>query len=93
MRGNLPGFSMRFAFDWTYALCIHRGMIKGTDIIAIRQKLGLTQSELGDRLGGLHQGTVSRLERGQTKPRGLVLKVLLDLQAEAAARSPKGEAA
>jgi transcriptional regulator with XRE-family HTH domain len=68
-------------------------MAHDLNIKTIREALGLTQSELGERLGGLHQGSVSRLERGQTKPRGLVLAALKDLQREAEARAPEGEAA
>lgn len=62
-------------------------------IKAIREALGLSQRELGLKLGGLNQATVSRLERGETNPRGLVLAALLDLQAEAKAKRSKEEAA
>lgn len=67
-------------------------MTRTIDIKAIRDALGLSQERLADLLGGLHQSTVSRLESGATKPKGLVLKTLLDLQAEAASRR-EGEAA
>ncbi|MDP1628826.1 MAG: helix-turn-helix domain-containing protein [Parvibaculum sp.] len=62
-------------------------------IKAIREALGLSQQALGERLGGLNQATVSRLERGETKPRGLVLTALIALQAEAEAKRAEGEAA
>ncbi|MBX3488898.1 helix-turn-helix transcriptional regulator [Parvibaculum sp.] len=68
-------------------------MINGTDIAAMRRALGLSQTELGQKLGGLHQGSVSRLERGKTKPRGLVLTALQALMAEADARATREEAA
>jgi DNA-binding transcriptional regulator YiaG len=69
-------------------------MINGIDIAEIRRALGLSQSELGERLGGLHQASVSRLERGVSRPRGLVLDVLKKLALEAeAARAAESEAA
>lgn len=45
--------------------------------------LGLSQEALAERLGGLSQSTISRLERGETKPKGLVLKALLEMAAAA----------
>tara|TARA_R110002074_G_scaffold253081_4_gene425101 strand:- start:4841 stop:5056 length:216 start_codon:yes stop_codon:yes gene_type:complete len=54
------------------------------NIKAIRKTLGLTQSALGAALGGMHQGNVSRLERGTIRARGLVLRSLMEMKARAA---------
>lgn len=57
------------------------------DIQSIRKALGLSQSEMADRLG-LHQTTISRFERGElpTDKRTLLAAELLLSQA-------RGEAA
>jgi predicted transcriptional regulator len=74
---------MQNAFDVMYALCIPFGMTRIIDIKTIRRVLGLSQAELGQQLGGVSQGTVSRLETGAIKPRGLVRQKLEELQARA----------
>jgi len=84
---------MQNAFDSNYAKRIMANMNQDIDIKAIRQKLGLTQHQLGEMLGGVHQSTVGRWENGITVPRGPALKALLALKAEAEALMHKREAA
>lgn len=59
-------------------------MTQTIDIARIWAVLGLSQEALAERLGGLSQSTISRLERGETKPKGLVLKALLEMAAAVA---------
>ena len=63
------------------------------NIKAIRACLNLTQHQLGEMLGGVHQSTVGRWENGITVPRGPARKALLALKAEADALMQKREAA
>tara|TARA_R110002110_G_scaffold64634_2_gene178549 strand:+ start:7479 stop:7760 length:282 start_codon:yes stop_codon:yes gene_type:complete len=52
------------------------------DIKRLRRELCLTCEELGQKLGGLSHSTISRWERGVSKPRGLVLRELRALEVE-----------
>ena len=54
------------------------------DIKALRKELGLTQSQLGDKLG-LTQATVSRLESGEIKVDAVMRLALEHLRLKAAA--------
>ncbi len=63
----------------------------GTTIRRNRKRLGLSQSELGER-AGLRQETVSRIETGNPATRldtNLAILAALDLEFQVAARSRK----
>jgi DNA-binding transcriptional regulator YiaG len=57
-------------------------MEQAIDVRAIRDKLGLTQAQLGDAIG-VDQSTVSNWESQSTVPRGPARKLLISM-AEAA---------
>jgi DNA-binding transcriptional regulator YiaG len=48
------------------------------DVKRLRNRLGLTQVQLGAAIG-VDQSTVSNWENGDTKPRGPALKLLLNM--------------
>ncbi len=50
----------------------------GEEIKALRLRLGLTQTELGEAIG-VYWGTVSRWEAGKMKPSTLALRALTEL--------------
>jgi len=50
----------------------------GEEIKALRLRLGLTQTELGDVIG-VYWGTVSRWEAGKMMPSTLALRALAEL--------------
>ncbi|MEW6092222.1 MAG: helix-turn-helix domain-containing protein [Pseudomonadota bacterium] len=62
------------------------------DIKFIREALGLSFEGLGERIG-VHRTTVNRWENGRSEPKGAARKLLENLQREAEARAPEGEAA
>lgn len=67
-------------------------MEQAIDVRAIRDQLGLTQAQLGERVG-VDQSTVSNWERGMA-PRGPARKLLEGLIARRPSFSPsKSEAA
>jgi len=51
-------------------------------IRALREHMGLTQTEFGQRLGGIDAATVSRWERGRQRPRGTQTRALERLYRE-----------
>ena len=55
----------------------------GDRIRDLRQRLGLTQQEMAERLGYARYHSVSNLERGETEPTGPVQKLLDILEEEA----------
>lgn len=62
--------------------------MSATEVKKIRQKLGLTQEELAERLG-VTQTAVSYWEDGKRRPRGPAVKLLASFLEEVkAAKSP-----
>lgn len=56
------------------------------DIGQLRKRLGISQAELGKRLGGLDQATISRWETGKGEPEGpaaILLQQLVDADDDA----------
>jgi DNA-binding transcriptional regulator YiaG len=57
--------------------------MKHINVRAIRESLGLSQTQMAERLG-VNQSTVSKLERGIYAPDGPILKMLEIIKAERA---------
>lgn len=49
------------------------------EIVGLREKLGLSQTDFGEKLGGVSQVVVCRWERGRSKPRPFAMRALVEL--------------
>lgn len=56
-------------------------MPKKINVKKLRDRLGLTQSQMAEHLG-VHQGTVHKLEDGEMEPSKPVMKLLEQLAAQ-----------
>ena len=95
-RGPVSSQPLRQFFGLVYhrVICYHEGMEMATvqfdpeHVLPIRTKLGLTQTELAERVG-VSQPTVAMWEAGQRTPSGSATILLRKLQEQAETKSRK----
>ena len=71
------GLPLRNIIDDSHSNCYKKRMLP-KQILAIRKALGMTQSQLADRIAA-HRVSVARWETGRNEPKGAYLKALNEL--------------
>ena len=73
-------FALRKSIDDRHSNCYKKYM-SPKQIVAIRKALGMTQSQLAERIAA-HRVSVARWETGRNQPKGAYLKALNELAAK-----------